>query len=236
MTPRAILLAADPPPRRWCVGAWDGPNADRVARWAGLEDKRALPFCFDLWNVYADPGTDNAPNVPGRLLEHASSRLRPLLVGRVVVLLGCRLSKALGVTPAPFFVWRELRIGPGPSTIVSVLPHPCGLTRAYNAPATVAVVSEMLTRLAATDGVSDARGQSTFRHVTEAESAMNATDLTDLWDYERAAQFLSMTPGALRVAVCRKQVPHVRLGKRKVRFRPSDLALFVQSGAHFPTG
>jgi len=52
---------------------------------------------------------------------------------RAYVLLGSRVKAAFGVGHDPFSHFRSLRELPGPQVFV-VLPHPSGLSRAWNAP------------------------------------------------------------------------------------------------------
>lgn len=49
----------------------------------------------------------------------------------------------------------------------------------------------------------------------------------ELFTYAQAAKFLNVRIGTLYALVSRKQVPHVRLGKRLVRFRRSALTTLI---------
>jgi excisionase family DNA binding protein len=51
----------------------------------------------------------------------------------------------------------------------------------------------------------------------------NSTHLT----YSEAAQFLGVPVGTLYSMACRRQLPHVRLGKRIVRFPRHELEAWV---------
>lgn len=53
--------------------------------------------------------------------------------------------------------------------------------------------------------------------------------MPDLIGYPAAAAKLGITVSALRVWVHRGQVPHVRLGRRSVRFDPSELDRWIES-------
>lgn len=50
-----------------------------------------------------------------------------------------------------------------------------------------------------------------------------------LLDYQQAAVKLGVKIGTLRVMVSRKTVPHVRLGKRMVKFDPVALDRWIDS-------
>lgn len=49
----------------------------------------------------------------------------------------------------------------------------------------------------------------------------------DLVRYERAAARIGTTPGTLRAMVSRGTVPHIRIGKRMVRFSLRDLDAWI---------
>jgi excisionase family DNA binding protein len=49
----------------------------------------------------------------------------------------------------------------------------------------------------------------------------------DLFTYAQAAKFLNVRLGTLYALVSRKEIPHVRLGKRLVRFTRSSLTSLV---------
>ncbi len=52
---------------------------------------------------------------------------------------------------------------------------------------------------------------------------------TTLLDYAAAAALLGMSEGALRAAVSRRTVPHVRISDRVVRFSREDLLAWLES-------
>jgi excisionase family DNA binding protein len=56
---------------------------------------------------------------------------------------------------------------------------------------------------------------------------------TEVLDYTAASQYLGIKINTLYVWVHQKRVPHVRYGRRNVRFRLSDLQEFV--AAHVVT-
>lgn len=56
----------------------------------------------------------------------------------------------------------------------------------------------------------------------------------DLVRYQRAAARLGTTPGTLRAMVSRGTVPHIRIGKRMVRFRLADLDAWIESNRRMP--
>ena len=47
--------------------------------------------------------------------------------------------------------------------------------------------------------------------------------------YEQAARFLNLKLGTLYCKVARREVPHVRLGKRCVRFSKNDLLAWLNA-------
>lgn len=52
---------------------------------------------------------------------------------------------------------------------------------------------------------------------------------TRLLNYTEAAAYLSMPEGTLRSLVCRRQIPHVRITARMVKFDPGDLDAWINS-------
>lgn len=53
--------------------------------------------------------------------------------------------------------------------------------------------------------------------------------MTNLLNYEQAAARLAIKIGTLRVMVSRKQIPHIRLGPRMVKFDPDALAAWIDA-------
>jgi excisionase family DNA binding protein len=51
----------------------------------------------------------------------------------------------------------------------------------------------------------------------------------DVINYKTAAQFLGVPVGTVYSLVCRKQIPHIRLGRRFVRFKRQDLLKWLDS-------
>ncbi len=56
----------------------------------------------------------------------------------------------------------------------------------------------------------------------------------DLLTYLEASKFLSLKVGTLYALVSQKRVPHVRLGRRLVRFSRAALTMWVQERAFVP--
>ncbi|MBI5493955.1 MAG: excisionase family DNA-binding protein [Deltaproteobacteria bacterium] len=48
--------------------------------------------------------------------------------------------------------------------------------------------------------------------------------------YKEAAQYIAVPLGTLYSLVCRKRIPHVRLGKRFVRFKREHLDKWIDTG------
>ncbi|MFC4213468.1 helix-turn-helix domain-containing protein [Pedobacter lithocola] len=75
----------------------------------------------------------------------------------------------------------------------------------------------------------DAQIQELVTEVKELKSLIIKDAAPTYWKVEKAAEFLSITSGALRVMVTRGQVPHIkRLGK--LYFLQSDLIDWLESG------
>lgn len=60
---------------------------------------------------------------------------------------------------------------------------------------------------------------------------MEKNPTPQLWTVRDAAVFLSTTVAAIYKMVERRQIPHVRLGDRKLRFEPSILRDWVRQNA-----
>ena len=50
-----------------------------------------------------------------------------------------------------------------------------------------------------------------------------------LWGYREVAEYLRMTPAALRNRVHRNEIPHIRVGLRTVRFDPARIVSWVEN-------
>ena len=48
-----------------------------------------------------------------------------------------------------------------------------------------------------------------------------------LMNYAEAEKFLNITKGTLQSMVCRKEIPHIRLGKRSVRFNRDEIQAWL---------
>lgn len=48
-----------------------------------------------------------------------------------------------------------------------------------------------------------------------------------LLNYQQAAEYLALPVGTLRAMVCQKQIPHVRIGPRKVTFDQGELDAWI---------
>ena len=60
---------------------------------------------------------------------------------------------------------------------------------------------------------------------------MEADKPWPLWTVRDAAEFLRTTPAAIYKMVERRQIPHARLGDRKLRFDPVVLHEWVRQNA-----
>jgi excisionase family DNA binding protein len=52
--------------------------------------------------------------------------------------------------------------------------------------------------------------------------------MEEILDYREAAKVTGLPVGTLRALVCRRQIPHYRLGKRIVRFKQSELEQWLR--------
>lgn len=52
--------------------------------------------------------------------------------------------------------------------------------------------------------------------------------MEEILDYRAAAKVTGLPAGTLRALVCRKQIPHYRIGKRLVRFKQSELEQWLR--------
>ncbi len=61
---------------------------------------------------------------------------------------------------------------------------------------------------------------------------------SSLFTYVQASQFLGVRVGTLYSMVSRREIPHVRLGRRLVRFVPEELRVWVEARrvAELPSG
>lgn len=64
-----------------------------------------------------------------------------------------------------------------------------------------------------------------------SQQVENERDQSDLVTYAQAALLLGVPPSTLYSLVCRKQVPHVRLSRRLVRFSRAGLSAWVAEHA-----
>jgi excisionase family DNA binding protein len=60
---------------------------------------------------------------------------------------------------------------------------------------------------------------------------VNTSQQPPLWGVREAAEYLNTTPAAIYKMVERRQIPHVRLGDRKLRFDPAVLRDWVRQNA-----
>lgn len=55
-----------------------------------------------------------------------------------------------------------------------------------------------------------------------------------LMTVKQAAEFLGMTPSAVYMAIARRELPVVRLSRRRIRFQPSSLAALIRERQIMP--
>ncbi len=63
------------------------------------------------------------------------------------------------------------------------------------------------------------------------QNARNQESDSTLLTYPQAAELLGLTPSTLYSMVCRRQVPHIRLSKRLVRFERGALLRWCAGNA-----
>lgn len=159
---RALILGEAPSrtgDRYWRFPL-SGAVGQRLCTWAGLEPDPdgtrygryywPLREAFDLENLI-----ERYPGAKGRGAAFPPAVARGIVTagvrerrweGRTVVLLGRRLMDAFGLAGHPFHKWTRAAVG-GHSTRgadVVGIPHPSGLTRAYNDPEAREAASETL--------------------------------------------------------------------------------------------
>mgnify|MGYP000650109107 CR=1 FL=1 len=59
---------------------------------------------------------------------------------------------------------------------------------------------------------------------------MNTPTTRQLLTYRETSERLGIALGTLYCLVCRRRIPHVRLGERTVRFRVEDLDAWIAAG------
>lgn len=132
--PERLVVVGEAPPARGTgsAGALDGDSGRRLARLAGAELGDLLASC-DRVNLL--PTAEwSAPAA-----REAAERLAPRLHGRRALLLGARVAEAFGLAGAPQLEWLAHRGG-----LKAACPHPSGLNRAMNDPATRRAVGDLL--------------------------------------------------------------------------------------------
>ncbi len=103
----------------------------RLQTFAGLTRGQYLRG-FDRMNLLNEfPGKDphrKGDNFPLAKAAQRAEELRPLLMDRRVILIGRYVAKSFGYDRTPFFEWCH------DSFDFCIVPHPSGLSRAYNEP------------------------------------------------------------------------------------------------------
>ena len=219
-----------PGPRTMGKGAFDGPSGDRLARLAGVTDRHRLRQVVWCINVL-DPAVDDASGarlMPKRHGRAQARRLLPLLAGRAVIFAGIEtVGWFATLHQAPLFRWRRGRLETGDELVYGVIPHPSGLNRHWNDFENRRLGAEFLSAAVRLDPQELISGASPLLDVDDRRLGPIAEAREELWDVERAAEYLNVTPARIRRWVVRRQIPHIRLQKFTVRFRRSDLDAHV---------
>ena len=59
-------------------------------------------------------------------------------------------------------------------------------------------------------------------------------DMDRLWNVQECAEFLGIKVWTLRVWVSQRSIPFVKVGKKLVRFRPGEIAAWLETRSHKP--
>lgn len=128
------------------VGQAPGPNTDpheplhpypvhksggRLRELIGISVESYLEGFQRVNLIHKFPGQDKGgeDKCPRRLARNTANALRPLLVGRRVILVGRNVADAFGLSTIPFYAWCTER---GANFVV--VPHPSGRNRMFNTP------------------------------------------------------------------------------------------------------
>lgn len=208
---RIVLIGYDPRPRATLASPFDTYQGDRLAYVAGLNgDRTALQEAFECWNA-VDPRTSREAH------RGAARELAALHRESEVVIVGKTTAELLGVEPNPQLTWRR---GAGFAR-TAVVTSPSRLNREWDR-----VARDVGRFLSASFLEHSARLRAAS--ITNTTDVTDVTDATDLIGYAEAAKMLGVEVEHLRVLVHRRQIPHVRLAKRTVRFSKLALRLWIE--------
>lgn len=164
---RLVIMGQAPGKNHGFGAAFEGPTGRRLARFCGfdtVEQLRERALLVNLWGRYpgrakwvqgdAFPPTDRA--------KRAAARRRAALAAsgcEVLVCCGRIVATSFGVGDAPFLEWREVSLAPGKVARTVVVPHPSGVSRWWQDPASRGRASALLTEIVGAEvkGVSDGR-------------------------------------------------------------------------------
>jgi len=120
------------------------PNSsgERLQKWMGVTP---VQFEEHFMRVNLNPWADTDEFTPGHHVA-AARNLYELLYGRRVVLLGPSVAEAFGIRRKSF-TYFHFYDHPEAHFLFSVMPHPSGLNRLYNNPATVGQAKKFLRKL-----------------------------------------------------------------------------------------
>ena len=118
---------------------WPEPASSTGGRLAGFAGMGARAYLrtFDRINLLNEfPGrTQKRDDTwPVRDARIAASAIRPLLLGRSVILVGRNVSDAFSLGEIPFHTWTRLTAGRRFLFDVAVIPHPSGRNHWYRKP------------------------------------------------------------------------------------------------------
>lgn len=211
---RIVLLGYDPRPKASLASPFDTYQGDRLAAVSGLNaDRELLRETFECWNL-VDPRKSRSTHA-----AHARW-LIPTFRQRWVVLVGDAACDLVEVPRHPRLTWRR---GEGFERLL-VVPSPSRVNRTW--PEYARDVGQALSSAVLL------KARLTLQNASDITDVTDVTDITgggDLLGYDEAAKLLGVSVEHLRVLVSRRQVPHVRLTARSVRFSKLALRLWIES-------
>ena len=142
--PKPVLVGQAPGRRSDPLRPFSGSSGARLERHLGIA-AGTLGDCFELRNLIDRyPGRKEGAKGDGWDAAAARDRARALrreLEGRAFVLAGRKVAAAFGVAETPYFVWARFD---GTKTSYAVIPHPSGVDRVWNSPATAARLRDLV--------------------------------------------------------------------------------------------
>lgn len=206
--PPIVLVGYDPRRGATHRSPFDTYQGTRLAQVAGLNaDRDNLLAAFDCRNLL----TESLGSSFGEALARETlARIR----GRRIIAVGNHAAELAGLTPHPWMTWRS-----HPAFVaVAVIPSPSKVNRAWSSYSTD--VGVFLARALLTPVVTSV--------TTGVTGVTDVTGDDEVLDYAGAAELLNLEQVHLRQLVRRRQIPHIRLTPRTVRFSKVSLLLWME--------